>query len=160
MQIQTAHYDLVTTWQGGMASRTLCQSFSADNAPPVLQSHVIDSDEPVSLGGEGLAPAPQELMLAAFNACMMAAFIQEARAEGLALTHLEIHTDGHLPKGIPATGDRSVGDVSGRLQYVIQVSGDGTMHQFDGIHQRVINSSLNRWLLAQNMLIEGDLILC
>jgi hypothetical protein len=62
-----------------MASRTLCQSFSADNAPPALQSHVIDSDEPVSLGGEGLAPDPQELMLAAFNACMMAAFIQEAR---------------------------------------------------------------------------------
>jgi hypothetical protein len=24
----------------------------------------------------------------------------------------------------------------------------------------VINASLNRWLLAQNMLIEGDLILC
>ncbi|USR62394.1 OsmC family protein [Lelliottia amnigena] len=104
MQIQTAHYDLVTTWRGSMASRTLCQSFSADNATPVMQSHVIDSDEPVSLGGEGLAPDPQELMLAAFNACMMAAFIQEARACGIALKHLEIHTDGHLPKGIPATG--------------------------------------------------------
>lgn len=160
MQIQTAHYDLVTSWQGGMASRTLCQSFSADNAPPALQSHVIDSDEPVSLGGEGLAPDPHELMLAAFNACMMAAFILEARAEGLALTHLEIHTDGHLPKGIPASGDKRADDASGTLQYVIHVSGDGTVHQFDGVHQRVINASLNRWLLAQNMLIEGDLILC
>ncbi|MGY9519965.1 OsmC family protein [Citrobacter freundii] len=159
MQIQTAHYDLVTSWQGGMASRTLCQSFSADNAPPVLQSHVINSDEPVSLGGEGLAPDPQELMLAAFNACMMAAFIQKARAEGLSLTQLEIHTDGHLPKGLPASGDKPAEDTSGRLQYVIHVSGDGTVHQFEAIHQRVINASLNRWLLAQNMLIEGDLIL-
>ncbi|GAB7196353.1 OsmC family protein [Dickeya oryzae] len=160
MQIQIAHYDLVTTWQGGMASRTICQSFSADNAPPDLQNHVIDSDKPVSLGGEGLSPDPQELMLAAFNACIMAAFIQEARAEGLALTHLEIHTGGYLTKCIPATGDRPAEDDSGRLQYVIHVSGDGTVHRFDGIHQRVINSSLNRWLLAQNMLIEGDLILC
>ena len=160
MQIQTAHYDLVTSWQGGMASRTLCQSFSEDNALPALQSHVIDSDESVSLGGEGLAPDPQELILAAFNACMMAAFIQEARNEGLALTHLEIHTDGHLPKGIPASGDKRADDASGTLQYVIHVSGDGTVHQFDGVHQRVINASLNRWLLAQNMLIEGDLILC
>ena len=160
MQIQTAHYDLVTSWQGGMASRTLCQSFSEDNALPALQSHVIDSDEPVSLGGEGLAPDPQELILAAFNACMMAAFIQEARNEGLALTHLEIQTDGHLPKGIPASGDKRADDASGTLQYVIHVSGDGTVHQFDGVHQRVINASLNRWLLAQNMLIEGDLILC
>ena len=121
---------------------------------------VIDSDEPVSLGGEGLAPDPQELILAAFNACMMAAFIQEARNEGLALTHLEIHTDGHLPKGIPASGDKRADDASGTLQYVSHVSGDGTVHQFDGVHQRVINASLNRWLLAQNMLIEGDLILC
>ena len=160
MQIQTAHYDLVTSWQGGMASRTLCQSFSADNAPLALQSHVIDSDEPVSVGGEGLAPDPQELMFAAFNACMMAAFIQEARAESLVLTQLEIHTDGHLPKGIPASGDKRADDASGTLQYVIHVSGDGTVHQFDGVHQRVINASLNRWLLAQNMLIEGDLILC
>ena len=160
MQIQTAHYDLVTSWQGGMASRTLCQSFSEDNALPALQSHVIDSDEPVSLGGEGLAPDPQERILAAFNAGRMAAFIQEARNEGLALTHLEIHTDGHLPKGIPASGDKRADDASGTLQYVIHVSGDGTVHQFNGVHQRVINASLNRWLLAQNMLIEGDLILC
>lgn len=91
---------------------------------------------------------------------MMAAFIQEARNEGLALTHLEIHTDGHLPKGIPASGDKRADDASGTLQYVIHVSGDGTVHQFNGVHQRVINASLNRWLLAQNMLIEGDLILC
>lgn len=98
-------------------------------------------------------------MLAAFNACIMAAFILEARAEGLALTHLEIHTDGHLPKGIPASGDRPAEDASGRLVYVIHVSGSGTVHQFEGVHQRVIDSSLNRWLLAQNMLIEGDLIL-
>lgn len=159
MQIQTAHYDLVTTWQGGMASRTLCQCLSADNDPPALQSHVIDSDEPVSLGGAGLAPNPRELMLAAFNACMMASFIQEARAEGVALTHLAIHTDGHLPKGKPAIGDRPAEDASGSLKYVIHVSGDGTVNQLEGIHQRVINASLNRWLLARNMLIEGDLIL-
>lgn len=66
MQIQTANYDLVTTWQGGMASRTRCQSMTGDKR----QSHVIDSDEPVALGGEGRAPGPQDLMLAAFNACM------------------------------------------------------------------------------------------
>lgn len=52
MQIQTANYDLVTTWQGGMASRTRCQSITGDRS----QSHVIDSDEPVALGGEGRAP--------------------------------------------------------------------------------------------------------
>lgn len=89
--------------RGGMANRTLCQSFSGDSAPSVLLNHVIDSDEPVSLGGEGVAPDPQEQMLTAFNACMMAAFIHEAMAEGLAITHLEIQTGGYLTKGILAT---------------------------------------------------------
>ncbi len=60
MQIQTANYDLVTTWQGGMASRTRCQSMTGGKR----QSHVIDSDEPVALGGEGRAPGPQDLLLA------------------------------------------------------------------------------------------------
>ncbi len=89
--------------RGGMANRTLCQSFSGDSAPSVLLNHVIDSDEPVSLGGEGVAPDPQEQMLTAFNACMMAAFIHEAMAEGLAITHLEIQTGDYLTKGILAT---------------------------------------------------------
>ncbi|MCV2510943.1 OsmC family protein [Leclercia pneumoniae] len=155
MQIQTANYDLVTTWQGGMASRTRCRSITGDRS----QSHVIDSDEPVALGGEGRAPAPQDLMLAAFNACMTAAFVQEARGADLTLTHLDIETRGELLTEITQLCDKTTELSPGRLQYVIHVSGNGTAHQFECVHQRVINASLNRWLLAQNMTIEGDLIL-
>ncbi|MGU3481652.1 hypothetical protein ACLBW0_06675 [Enterobacteriaceae bacterium C34A] len=49
--MQTANYGLVTTWQGGVSSRVLCQSCAC-------KSHVIDTDEPVSLGGKGQVPAP------------------------------------------------------------------------------------------------------
>lgn len=123
------------------------------------QSHVIDSDEPVALGGEGRAPGPQDLMLAAFNACMTAAFVQEAIGAGITLTHLDIETRGELLTGISRLCEK-ITDVSpGWLQYVIHVSGEGTAHQFECIHQLVINASLNRWLLAQNMTIEGGLIL-
>lgn len=155
MQIQTANYDLVTTWQGGMASRTRCQSMTGDKR----QSHVIDSDEPVALGGEGRAPDPQDLLLAAFNACMTAAFVQEAIGAGITLTHLDIETRGELLTGISRHCEKTTDTSAGRLQYVIHVSGNGTAHQFECIHQRAINASLNRWLLAQNMTIEGDLIL-
>lgn len=67
------------------------------------QSHVIDSDEPVALGGEGRAPGPQDLLLAAFNACMTAAFVQEAIGAGITLTHLDIETRGELLTGISGT---------------------------------------------------------
>lgn len=155
MQIQTANYDLVTTWQGGMASRTRCQSMTGDKR----QSHVIDSDEPVALGGGGRAPGPQDLMLAAFNACMTAAFVQEAISAGITLTHLDIETRGELLTGMPLICKKNTDASVGRLQYAIHVSGEGTAHQFECVHQQVIKASLNRWLLAQNMTIEGDLIL-
>lgn len=155
MQIQNAKYDLVTTWRGGMASRTCCQSFATGKGQQVLQNHIIDSDEPVALGGSGDAPNPQELMLAAFNACMTAAFVQEAMGEDITLSQLEIQTSGQLITALSTFHE----DAPGKLQYVIRVSGHGTIHQFEQIHQRVISVSLNRWLLAQNMTIEGDLIL-
>lgn len=153
MQIQNAKYNLVTTWCGGMVSRTLCHSGNGDKC------HVIDSDEPVALGGEGRAPGPQDLMLAAFNACMTAAFVQEVTGAGLRLTHLDIETRGELLTGISRLCEKTTDISPGRLQYVIHVSGEGTVHQFECVHQRVIDASLNRWLLAQHMTIEGDLIL-
>ena len=159
MEIQTANYDLVTMWGGGMASRTLCQSFTGDKHKQIRQSHVIDSDEPVARGGEGQAPNPQELMLAAFNACITAAFVQEASCAGITLTHLEIRTSGELLTGISQVCEKTPEASPGRLKYVIHVSGEGTAHQFECVHQQVINASINRWLLAQKMTIEGDLIL-
>jgi hypothetical protein len=59
----------------------------------------------------------------AFNACMTAAFVQEASCAGITLTHLEIRTSGELLTGISrsVTNRRSL---SGRLQYVIHVSGE------------------------------------
>jgi len=158
MPIQTANYDLVTTWRGGMASRTLCHSFAGGKRQKMRQKHVIDSDEPAELGGKGQAPNPQELMLAAFNACMTAAFVQEACWVGITLTHLEIQTCGQLLTSLSPLWGQPAREAPGRLQYVIRVSGHGRMFQFEQAHQRVIDSSLNRWLLAQNMTIEGDLI--
>jgi len=44
------------------------------------------------------------------------------------------------------------------LCYAIVVSGEADVSQFDKLHRRVIASSPNRWLLSQNMVLEGDLI--
>ncbi len=159
MPVNTAKYTLLTTWQGGMASRTCCQSGTSDASLSAAPRHIIDSDEPVDLGGAGLAPNPQEMMLAAFNACMMAVFVQQAQQANITLTYLEIQTAGDLITVIPSSQQPDAEGSTGWLQYVIRVRGDGSVQQFEQLHRRVIGTSLNRWLLAWNMTIEGDLIL-
>ncbi|EDN4179654.1 OsmC family peroxiredoxin [Salmonella enterica subsp. salamae] len=159
MEHDVAKYDLVTTWKGGKASQTCCRSCIIGEQIQPSSHYVIDSDEPEMLGGQGLAANPQQLMLAAFNACMTAAFAHEAEQVGIILTYLEIQTCGELMTNISARCRSSADNSSDRLQYVIRVSGNGNIRQFEQIHCRVISASPNRWLLAQNMTIEGDLIL-
>lgn len=96
MEHDVAKYDLVTTWKGGKASQTCCRSCIIGEQIQPSSHYVIDSDEPEMLGGQGLAANPQQLMLAAFNACMTAAFAHEAEQVGIILTYLEIQTCGEL----------------------------------------------------------------
>jgi uncharacterized OsmC-like protein len=155
MENDVTQYKLVTTWRGGMTSRTRCQSCTVGERVQSSQKHIIDSDEPEALGGTGLAPGPRELMLAAFNACMTAAFISEADRLNVTVTHLEIQTAGKLHTGLPVS---SVQDVDDWIHYTLHVKGGGGIREFENIHSGVISSSPTRWLLAQNMTIEGDLI--
>jgi len=157
MENDVAKYDIVTTWRGGMASQTCCHSCVIGEVLQSSHGHVIHADEPEALGGKGLAPNPQELMLAAFNACMTAAFVHEASRQNIDLISLEIQTWGELSTGIPVPSRQLTEEVPGRVQYIIYVSGSGSITQYEHIHRQVINLSPNRWLLAQNMTIEGNL---
>lgn len=159
MSLNTALYELVTTWHGGMASQTCSRASISGAADTVPQLHLIDSDEPVTLGGEGFSPTPQELMLAAFNACMIAIFAMEARRENIALQRLEVQTCCDLITNLLSPQANDAESSHGRIQYVFHVSGSGTIYQFEQIHRKVINASLNWWILAQNLTVEGDLIL-
>ncbi|EPS1771983.1 OsmC family protein [Klebsiella aerogenes] len=155
MESNVAKYEMVTTWRGGMASRTHCCSCTVGGHLQNVRDHMIDSDEPEALGGAGQAPNPQELMMAAFNACMTAAFVHEACRLKVTVTNLEIHSTGQLHTGLQ---EAVIKEMDEWLHYTIHVSGKGSINDFERIHLGVINSSPNRWLLAQNMLIEGDLV--
>lgn len=158
MESDVAKYDIVTTWRGGMASQTCCHSCIVGEILQPSHGQVIHADEPEALGGKGRAANPQELLLAAFNACLTAAFVHEASRENICLTSLEIQTWGELSTGIPVSCKPSTRNVPGRIQYIIHVSGAGNISQYEHLHRRVITLSPNRWLLSQNMTIEGNLV--
>lgn len=89
MEHDVAKYDLVTTWKGGKASQTCCRSCIIGEQIQPSSHYVIDSDEPEMLGGQGLAANPQQLMLAAFNACMTAALLMRQSRLGSSLRILK-----------------------------------------------------------------------
>lgn len=136
---------VVTAWRGGMVSESVC----GEDLPGIL------SDEPPALGGQGSAVNPQQLMLAAFNACMTATFVCQAQRRNIRLQRLDITSRATLNM-LPANTDEPL--CPGRLSYVIRVAGEASLAQFDSLHQAVIAGSPNRWLLAQNMTIIGDLV--
>ncbi|MGK3189197.1 OsmC family protein [Enterobacter soli] len=154
-----AYFDVTTSWLGGLKSESACNSTLINGELSIATSNLIRADEPVQLGGEGLYPNPQELMLSAFNACIMAAYITAAVSEGITLEKLQIKTSSALDLSILFSPTVGISPMNEIVRYVITVKGSGTPSQFEHIHQTVIASSPNRWLIAQNMLIEGDQII-
>jgi uncharacterized OsmC-like protein len=59
----------------------------------IERSHKIVADEPYELLGRDSAPNPQELLMSAFNACMMVGYVARPRCAGSSST-VEIKTRG------------------------------------------------------------------
>lgn len=155
---RTACFNVTTSWKGGFQSESTCDPSTLCDETELPANRVIQADEPAVLGGTNAFPNPQELMLAAFNACMTAAYVTAAREADVTLENLEIKTSGtiDLQGFLNHTGNRNPDTES--IRYVITVKGSGTRAQFERIHQMVIATSPNRWLIGGNMVIEGDQI--
>lgn len=153
-----ALFDVETRWKGGLKSHSTCHPCLINGLASAPEQSDIIADEPVSLGGEGAAPGPQELMLSAFNACITAVYITTACRMGVTIEKLNIRTRGELDlSAFPGTGSEPAPGHE-TIRYLISVKGSATPAQFEQIHQAVIAASPTRWVVANNMLIEGDQI--
>jgi uncharacterized OsmC-like protein len=75
-----------------------------------VREHLVKSDYGEAAGGENLAPNPIELLLAAFAACIEAAFFEFAEHEGLAITSVAAEVEGTLDlRGLFMIGDVPAG---------------------------------------------------
>ena len=80
-------FDVTTTWCGGTRSEAAVNPWTVQGVPqPIAEKPmIIAADEPSALGGVASAPNPQELLLAALNACMTVGYVIAAAAEGVIL---------------------------------------------------------------------------
>lgn len=146
-----------TTWQGQLRTQTDIVDYEL-GGKRIQRRHRIATDEPSELLGNDTAANPQDLLLAALNACMAVGFVGNATRLGVRLEMLEISSeltldlrgayglDPNIPPGAPC------------IQYTIKVRGDGTREQFEEIHRAVMAVSPNRFHIAQPIPLESKLI--
>ena len=149
-------FDVVTSWKGQTRSETKVTGFTLAGER-IERSHTIVADEPCELLGADGAPNPQELLMAAFNACITVGYVAGASLKGINLESLEISTRGQLDlRGFLGISD-AVAPGYENIDYVVTIKGDGTPEDFEEIHQTVIKTSPNYFNMSSPIKMNGSL---
>ena len=149
-------FDVTTRWQGQTRSESTVEGYTI-GGERVQRSHKIVADEPCELLGSDGAPNPQELLMAAVNACMTVGYVAGAALKGITLDRLEIRTKGTLDlRGFLGLDD-SVAPGYEAIDYEVSIGGNGTREQFDEIHQTVMKTSPNYFNLNRPIRMNGVL---
>ena len=149
-------FDVTTRWTGQTRSETIVDGFTMAGER-ITRSHKIIADEPGELLGADSAPNPQELLMAAFNACITVGYVAGASLQGITLESLEIRTRGELDlrgflglsEDVPAGYEH--------IDYEVRIKGDGTPEQFEAIHQNVLKTSPNYFNISRPIRVNATL---
>jgi len=150
-------FEVTTRWDGQFRSESRVGPIRAGNGDMIVRDHVIKSDEPEEILGSNEAANPQELLMAALNACMTVGYVAGASQRGITLSKLEIETRGTLDlRGFFQLSD-AVPPGYPSLEYVVRIAGDGTPEQFEEIHAEVQATSPNYDNLARAIRMDARL---
>ena len=149
-------FDVVTRWKGQTRSETTVTGFTMAGER-IDRSHKIVADEPCELLGADGAPNPQELLMAAFNACITVGYVAGASLKGIALESLEIRTRGELDlRGFLGLSD-NVPPGYEAVDYEVRIKGNGSREEFEEIHQTVMKTSPNYFNMSRPIKMNGTL---
>jgi len=149
-------FDVTTRWTGGCRTEATVDGFTLAGER-ITRSHKIVADEPFELLGGDSAANPQELLMAAFNACIMVGYVAGASLKGINLESLEIRTRGELDlRGFLGLDD-SVPPGYETIDFEVRIKGDGSPEQFEEIHQTVMKTSPNYFNLNRPIRVNGVL---
>jgi uncharacterized OsmC-like protein len=151
-----AGFRVTTRWTGQTRSESVVDGFDLAGER-VTRLHKIIADEPCELLGRDTAPNPQELLMAAFNACIMVGYVAGASLKGINLESVEIETQGQLDlRGFLGLGE-DVPPGYESIDYEVRIKGDGSPEEFEAIHQTVMATSPNYFNLSRPIKMNGSL---
>ena len=149
-------FQVTTRWLGQTRSESVVDGFDLAGQR-ITRSHTILADEPCELLGADSAPNPQELLMAAFNACITVGYVAGAALKGITLESLEIATKGELDlRGFLGLSD-AVPPGYETVDYQVRIKGDGSPADFEDIHQTVMKTSPNYFNLSRPIKMNGSL---
>jgi uncharacterized OsmC-like protein len=149
-------FDVTTRWTGQTRSETTVEGYTL-GGERIVRNHKIVADEPCELLGSDGAPNPQELLMAAFNACITVGYVAGASVNGITLDSLEIRTRGELDlRGFLGLSD-AVAPGYENVEYEVRIKGNGTPEQFEEIHQTVMKTSPNYFNFSRPIRLNGTL---
>lgn len=149
-------FDVTTRWTGQTRSETTVEGYTMAGER-ITRTHKIVADEPCELLGGDSAPNPQELLMAAFNACITVGYVAGASLKGIALDSLEIKTRGELDlRGFLGLSDEVLPGYES-IAYEVKIKGDGTPDQFEEIHQTVLKTSPNYFNISRPIRVDATL---
>ena len=153
----TMQFGITTRWTGQLRSESRAEPIVMGNGETIERDFTIAADEPEQIFGSNEAPNPQELLLAALNACMTVGYVEGAAVRGIRLSKLEIATRGELDlRGLLQLSD-TVPPGYPAIDYVVRIAGDGTPEQFAEIHAEVQKVSPNFDNLARAIRMNASL---
>lgn len=151
-----ADFRVTTQWAGGCKTDTRVDDWALDGVAK-QRGFVIRTDEPTELCGAGVAPNPQEVLMAGLNACMMVGWVACSSLLGVTLESIEIETEGRLDLRGFLGLSKDVKPGYDDLSVTVRVKGDGTEEQMRQVHAMVQATSPNFFNLTQRVRIAPEL---
>ncbi len=145
-----------TGWTGGTRSETVVDSYVLGGETFARRFKIV-ADEPLELCGSNTAPNPQELLMAAVNACMIVGYVANAALRGINLSSLEIEMHGELDLRGFLGLDEAVAPGYHVIDYTVRVDGDGSDALYQEVHEAVMRTSPNYFNMARPIRMNGRL---
>lgn len=136
------HFNVKTQWQGQTRTVGQVNHFTLGDDTHQRKFEIV-ADEPPQLLGADTAPNPQELLMAALNACLSVGYVANAAAMGITVHSLEIETDGMLDLRGFLGLDESINAGYDAVRYVVRISTDAPHERVMELHQAVTKTSPN-----------------
>jgi uncharacterized OsmC-like protein len=150
-------FSVATEWTGQTRSETTVTHYMM-GGERIDRRFKIVADEPLELLGTNSAPNPQELLMAAVNACMTVGYVSQAAIRGIALSRCRITMEGELDLRGFLGIDPAVRPGYGVIKYQVSLEGDGTQEQFEQIHAAVQATSPNYFNMTNAIEMHGTLV--
>lgn len=152
-----ARFRVATQWTGGTRSVAQVDRWWLGGQDK-QRLFSIPADEPRELLGENSAPNPQELLMAAMNACIMVGYVAGCAVHGIELESIEIETLGELDLRGFLGLDPAVKPGYEEIEYTVRIKGNGTPKQFQQVHETVLATSPNFFNITHPIRVRPTLV--